>query len=243
MDTQIRVHSLQHVPFEDSANIGLWAENKGHVLTRTRLYENEPFPDLDSFDMLVIMGGLMNVYEYDTYPWLLRERQFIRHAIEQKKAVLGVCLGAQLLADILGARVKRNRHREIGWHPVKLTPRGRRCSLFDDFPGTFMAFQWHGDTFSLPARALLLARSRGCTNQAFLYGDRVLGLQFHLEYSAESIQRMLKHCAHEMVRGPYTQQAEEIKRGFYWVKSTETMLFRILDRLEALLLAEQTISV
>lgn len=235
MDTHIRLHVLQHVPFEDAANIGTWAEQKGCPITRTRLYENEPFPEHDSFDMLVIMGGLMNIYEYDTYPWLLRERQFIREAIERKKAVLGVCLGAQLIADVLGGKVKRNANKEIGWHQVQMTSKGKNCEFFNSFAKTFTAFHWHGDTFSIPPKAQRLAKSAACSNQAFLYGDRVLALQFHLEYSIESIEKMIRNCSDELVEAPYIQQPDEIRKGYYWVKSTEKMLFLLLGRLEQIL--------
>ncbi len=238
MDTQIRLHVLQHVPFEDAANIGTWAEEKHYPITKTRLYENEPFPEHDSFDMLVIMGGLMNVYEYDTYPWLLRERQFIKEAIERKKAVLGVCLGAQLIADVLGGKVKRNANKEIGWHQVRMTSKGKNCELFDSFSSTFTAFQWHGDTFSIPPKAQRLAKSAACSNQAFLYSDRVLALQFHLEYSEDSIERMIRFCSDELVDAPYIQQPEELRKGYYWVKSTEKMLYLLMDRLEKTLQAQ-----
>jgi GMP synthase-like glutamine amidotransferase len=117
----MRIHYLQHVPFEDSAKIGEWARDTGHTVTCTRLCDEEALPPLNSFDWLVIMGGPMNVYEHQAYPWLVPEKRLIERAIEHGKFVLGVCLGAQLAADVLGGPVTKNRYREIGWFPVSLT--------------------------------------------------------------------------------------------------------------------------
>jgi GMP synthase-like glutamine amidotransferase len=229
----MRIHCLQHVPFEDAANIADWAIGRGHSVTCTRLYAGEPLPPTDAFDWLAVMGGPMNIYQHDAFPWLVSEKDFIRKAIERGKCVVGVCLGAQLAADVLGGRVTANAHKEIGWFPVKLTPPGRRSALFDGFPEEFVAFHWHGDTFAIPPDAEGLATSEACENQAFQYAGRVLGLQFHLDYSIESIEKMLRHCGDELVGGPYVQTAEAIRESCCRVAATTALLGRLLDNLES----------
>src|SRR3972149_5577170 len=178
----MRIHSLEHEPFEGLANIEVWAKKKGYIITRTLLFNNEELPEMNDFDWLVIMGGSMNVYEEEKYPWLREEKNLIAEAIASKKMILGVCLGAQLVADVLGGRVSKNRYNEIGWFPVTLTEEARNSSIFFNFPGTFTAFHWHGDTLRIPHGAKKIAQSEGCANQAFEYG-KTIGLQFHLEYS------------------------------------------------------------
>ncbi len=148
----MRIHSFEHVPFEDLAQIGVWAENQGYKLSRTRFYANEQLPALSELDWLVVMGGPMNIYEEDRYPWLAQEKAFIGEAISQGKLVLGICLGAQLIADVLGGPVSRNQYKEIGWLPVSLRAAASSSPLFHNFPSEFIAFHWHGDTFAAPSR-------------------------------------------------------------------------------------------
>jgi GMP synthase-like glutamine amidotransferase len=228
----MRIHYLQHVPFEDAANIAVWARDQGHAVTSTRLCEAEPLPALDSFDWLVIMGGPMNIYQHDAHPWLGPEKKFIERAIEHQKLVLGICLGAQLVADVLGGEVTQNSHKEIGWFHVSLTDQGCRAPLLKGFPQRFQAFHWHGDTFSIPSGAERLAESEACANQAFQYAGRVLGLQFHLDYSVESIEKMLRHCGHELSDGPYVQSAETIRASYHCVPAIGRLLDQWLENLQ-----------
>jgi GMP synthase-like glutamine amidotransferase len=228
----MRIHYLQHVPFEDAANIAVWARGRGYPITRTLLYENEPLPPLDSFDLLAIMGGPMNVYENDAYPWLVGEKRFIRDAIDGGRRVLGICLGAQLVADVLGGRVTGNAEKEIGWFEVTLTDDARQDSLLAGFPPRFVPFHWHGDTFSIPPGAVRLARSEACENQAFQYGDRVLGLQFHLEYSADSFEQMQANCGEELVEGRYIQKADEMLAAPERRQDSERLLKCLLEAME-----------
>ena len=206
----MRLHSLQHVPFEDLAHIESWAQERSHSVSRTLLFNNEPFPEMSEFDWLVILGGPMNIYEEEEFPWLKREKKFIAEAIARQKVVLGICLGAQLVADVLGGKVFKNLHKEIGWYPVRLTPGARESSIFRLLPAEFVAFHWHGDTFSIPPGGIRIAESEGCPNQAFEYHGRVIGLQFHLESALESIQRLIRNCEGELVDGKYIQSAEEM---------------------------------
>ena len=156
----------------------------------------------------------MNIYEEKEYPWLAAEKKFIGTAIEKGKIVLGICLGAQLIAGVLGGRVVRNRYKEIGWFPVSLRREGLESVPFRGFPNDFPAFHWHGDTFSLPLGAAMLAESEACPAQAFSYnGDRVLALQFHLESSTDSIRALIQNCSDELVDGEYIQSADAILRN------------------------------
>jgi GMP synthase (glutamine-hydrolysing) len=143
------------------------------------------------FGGLIVMGGPMNVDETDRYPFLADEVQWIRQAIAADLPVLGVCLGSQLLAKALGARVYPNRVKEIGWYQIELTNDGQGDLLFHTCQPTETVFQWHGDTFDLPAETVQLARSPQCENQAFRYSRGVYGLQFHLEVTLEIISDWL----------------------------------------------------
>lgn len=228
----MRIHCLQHVPFEGPAGIGDWAAGKGHSIRTTRLFEHRDLPDREDFDWLVVMGGPMGVRDEDDYPWMAREKAFLREAIGAGKTVVGICLGAQLIADALGAEVYRGPHKEIGWLPIELTEHGRGSGPLGFLPRQIEVFQWHADTFELPAGAIHLARSDGCEHQAFLYGGRVLGLQFHLESTPKSVAALVANCADEILPEKYVQDAEPMlaaKEADY--ERINQALFGILDRL------------
>jgi len=167
-------------------------------------------PDLGEIDWLVVMGGPMNIYEEDRYPWLIEEKRLIETAVAAGKTVLGICLGAQLIASVLGAAVVRNRVKEIGWFPVTATATAERSRVGRALPTQLAAYHWHGDTFELPVGAVQLARSRACEQQGFSYQDRVVALQFHLETTPESARALIEHCAGEIQEGPYIQSPEEM---------------------------------
>lgn len=206
----LKIHYLQHVPFEDPGFILHWASARGYTVTGTRFYAGGRLPAPQSFDLLVVMGGPMSVGDDDRYSWLAGEKRFIGAAIEAGKTVLGVCLGAQLIADVLGGRVYRNQYPEIGWFPVRLTHEGKESSFFRVLPTEFLAFHWHGDTFSIPSTCVRTAESDACANQAFEYDGRVFGLQFHLETTLEGIHALLENCSSELKPGPYVQNEKEI---------------------------------
>lgn len=229
----MRIHSLEHEPFEGLANIEVWAKKKGHSISRTLLFNNEELPEMNDFDWLAIMGGSMNIYEEEKYPWLVEEKKFITEAIAQGKIVLGVCLGAQLIADVLGGKVTKNKYKEIGWYPVNLTKEARNSSIFSALPSEFTAFHWHGDTFKTPHGAIRIAQSEGCANQAFEYDNgRVTGLQFHLDYSEKSINLMFQNCGDEIVEGKYIQKPDEIVSQISNVFKIQRLLNLLLDNLE-----------
>ncbi len=227
----LRILSLEHVPFEDAANIGPWAEQRGHQLRPVHLYDGDALPPVDDVDALVVMGGPMNIYQHAEYPWLVAEKEFIRGCLDAGKAMLGVCLGAQLIADQLGGPVSANGGREIGWFDVTLTPQGQSHPLLAGLPATFSAFHWHGDRLAIPPGAAHLASSAGCDNQAFAFGDNVLGLQFHLDYSAESIRKMIRNCGEELDGSAHVQSAGEILDADAKVAALRAKLEAVLDNL------------
>lgn len=206
----ITIHYLQHVPFEGPASIKQWADDNGHSIIGTHVYQNYSFPEIKSFDWLVVMGGPMSCYDEEKYAWMSDEKRFIRQSIDAGKTIVGICLGAQLIADVLGAAVYPNKHKEIGWFPVELTPQGIKSDLFKDIPRQFNAFHWHGDTFSLPDGAEHLVKSKGCEHQAFIYNDRIIGLQFHLESTNRSVKDLVKNCENEIIPGKYIHNSKEI---------------------------------
>jgi GMP synthase-like glutamine amidotransferase len=189
----MRIHWLQHADFEDLGCIGPWLEAQGHAVKGTRLYAGEAPPQPQAFDALIVMGGPMNIYEYEQHSWLRGEKALIRAAVDAGKRMLGVCLGAQLLADVLGGPVTRNRHSEIGWFPLRQTEAGLRSLWLAGLPPEFTGFHWHGDTYALPPGAECLASSAGCAQQAFALGERVLGLQFHLEVTRANAEEWFRH--------------------------------------------------
>ena len=204
----MRAHYFQHVPFEGLGSIEPWLGSKGYDLTGTRFFEAADLPDRKEIDLLVIMGGPMSVNDEGRFPWLSLEKNFVREMIESGKPVLGICLGAQLIANAMGAQVTANQEKEIGWFPIHaVTPVDD--SVFR-FPPSVTAFHWHGETFDLPAGAIRLARSEGCGNQAFQLGKRVIGLQFHLETTPTLARELVAHCREEIVPSRYVQTAEEI---------------------------------
>lgn len=226
----IRIHYLQHVPFEGLGCIGQWVTQHQHTLTATRFFANDELPSLSDFDMLIVMGGPMGIYDDEKYPWLTEERQFIRQAIEANKSVLGICLGSQFIAHAMEANVYPNSEKEIGWFDISLTEAGRQSKLLDGFDATFPVFHWHGDTFELPSRAKHLFQSEGCKNQGFIH-DNVLGLQFHLEVTPESLKEMIKHGKDELTEGKYIQNEENIIAHQHLIPQNNEMMFRILERL------------
>jgi len=204
----MRAHYLQHVPFEGPGSIRSWLAAAGYEVTCTRLHAAADLPEAGAVDYLVIMGGPMSVNDEDRFPWLAPEKRFIREVIASGKPVLGVCLGAQLIAAAMGARVFRNPVKEIGWFPVSGLDPGDGPVF--RFPPSTTVFHWHSETFDLPPGAIRLAKSEGCENQAFQLGGSVIGLQFHLETTPESARELITHCRDELVPSTYIQTEEEI---------------------------------
>ncbi len=227
----LKVHWFQHAPFEGLGSIAEWLARKAAQVSSTRFFERAVFPSLDDLDLLIVMGGPMSVNEENAHPWLKEEKELIAEAIGRGSAVLGICLGAQLIAAALGARVRRNDFTEIGWFPVEATGGTAAGGLDGILPRRLEAFHWHGETFDLPQGARHLARSEACSNQAFAFADRVLGLQFHLETTRASALALVESCRADLAPGPFVQ-AEDLVLGtpdqFRRIKAA---MGSVLDRL------------
>jgi GMP synthase-like glutamine amidotransferase len=226
----MRIHVLQHVAIEGPAFIQTWAQEHGHELSITHLYRGETPPPLSEIDWLVIMGGPMSVHDEGEIAWLRDEKRTIRAALDANKTVLGICLGAQLIADVLGAPVTLNSQREIGWFPVEKV---EESPLWRDMPPHFTAFHWHGETFALPAGAVHLARSEACENQAFAMGHKVLGLQFHLEVTPDTVQQFVEHGRDELQPTPFVQSESTMYGQDEHFSGSNQAMRQLLDNLAA----------
>ena len=225
----MRIVCLQHVAFDGPGAIEHWARTRGHDFAITRLFQEDPLPESASVDMLVIMGGPMSVHDEAEYAWLRAEKHLVERCLGSRKFVFGVCLGSQVLAQCLGARVYRNLHKEIGWYPIHRQPAAADSQTLQ-LPATTEVLHWHGETYDLPAGGSHLAASEGCPIQAFEHPS-ALGLQFHLEATRPSLEDLIRHCGEEIGSGPYEQPVEQILAGEQKHGDTARgVLFETLDR-------------
>jgi GMP synthase-like glutamine amidotransferase len=225
------IHCLQHEPGEGPGGVAHWAAARGHRIRATHLYRGDPEPGFEEGDWLVVLGGGMNVYDTDRHPWLSVERRLIRESVGAGRVVLGICLGSQLLASALGARVRRNEETEIGWFPVRKTAEGNGVRLFDGFPGEAEVFHWHGDTFDLPAGAVRVFASGACANQAFVVGRRTIGIQFHPEMTPAIAASIVEAEGDGLAGGRFVQPQAEVLRDGGRFARMNGWLFSLLDAL------------
>jgi GMP synthase-like glutamine amidotransferase len=230
----LRIVCIQHADAEGPGAIAPWARERGHALVALRFDQGHLAPPADSVDLLVVLGGGMNVYETERFRWLAREKRFVRAVIDAGRPVLGICLGSQLVADALGAAVRRNGEREIGWHGVTKTAEGAASPFLAGWPDGAPLFQWHGDTFDIPDGAVHLARSAACAHQAFSWGDRVVGVQFHPEMTHGIAAAICASDADDLAPALYVQPAAEMLADPARFEAAGTGLAVLLDRLAAL---------
>jgi GMP synthase (glutamine-hydrolysing) len=183
-----RVLLLQHESFEAFGTLDPLLKREGIRIRYVNFERNpEAIPSLDGYDGLILMGGYMGVYESLIYQHLKVEMQLIEEALRRGMPILGICLGSQILAHVLGAEVRKHSEREMGWVPVHLTDQGKADPIFSHFGSSEVLFQSHGDTFDIPSSANHLAFSEVCHGQAFRYGENVYGFQFHIEIDRPTI--------------------------------------------------------
>ncbi len=234
----MNIHYIQHVAFEGLSSIEPYLLEKGHQLSSTQLYKGESLPSIDDLDWLIVMGGPMGIYDYDEYTWLKAEKAFIKQAIDAGKTVLGICLGAQLIADVLGSEsgnkaVYAGQHKEIGWFNIQSSAELDDTVLAGVFPQSFEAFHWHGDTFDTPVGAKALGASEACLHQGFIYDNRVVGFQFHLETTPDSAAALIKHCGDELDGSTYVQSAQAMLEDKLRFTRLNGLMYQVLDKLGA----------
>lgn len=229
----MHIHYLQHVAFEDLGSMQQWFRDQDFQISATHLYAGESPPELHDIDWLIIMGGPMGVNDENLYPWLADEKIFIEKAIASGKTILGICLGAQLIAHVLGAGIAKNSHREIGWFPLRVHEEAAQTTIGKILRTHPLAFHWHGDRFEIPAGATPLASSVACDNQAFIYQDRVVGLQFHLETTEHSANKLIEHCGNELDDSRYVQDIAEMlstKERFHTINQAMAEILEAMSR-------------
>lgn len=205
----MRIHCLQHASFDGPAYLPLWADERAHTFTPVLVPAGEPLPATEDFDALIVMGGPMSLRDERHHPWIRQERRLLEQTIAAEKPIFGICLGAQLMARILGAPVAPGPHPEIGWFPVETLPAVRESWIDGCLPTQFKSFFWHEETFDIPAGAVQIARSEAYENQGFVWGHH-LALQFHLEVTPEWAAMLVDRDAAQLVEHPFIQRADDI---------------------------------
>jgi len=218
---KLRVAILQQSEGTPPGSSLEWLADRGHDYVLCRLDRNQSLPSLDDVDMIIVLGGSMNVDDLELHPWLATEKAWLKQAITTGKTCLGLCLGGQLLAQIMGGKVRKHAHWEVGWHPVNFT-NGKILTVF----------QFHQDTFDLPDRARLFASNPITVHQAFSIGHRTIGLQFH----PEATEAWIRECSNEKPYplGPYVQTPQQLREGIGYLAPMKIWFFDLLDQLAAM---------
>ena len=199
---------FQHHPLEGLGTIQHWLDNHQASITYHKFFEDHSIPNIDDYDGLIIMGGPMSVNDEDEHPWITDAVKTIKRAIDGNKKVLGICLGAQLIAKSLGAIVKPNQHREIGLHPISPV-KTSNTDVFN-FPNPLNVIHWHSQTFDIPINANHIAQSKACSNQGFQIGKNVIGLQFHLELDKDSLKSLVQEFKDQLIQDQYVHNEGRI---------------------------------
>jgi GMP synthase-like glutamine amidotransferase len=207
-----KVLMLKHISIEGGGTIEDYLISNKWEIDRRELQDGDAVPSRLGYDAIIILGGPMNVYEEDKYPFLKDEDKLIKEAIKKDIPTLGICLGAQLIAKAAGAKVTKNKVKEIGWYKVNLTDAGKNDHVFRGISDSFDVFQWHGDTFGIPENGTLLATAELCTNQALKVGKNIYGLQFHVEVTEDMIYKWIDSYDEELESLKGIIDVEKIRR-------------------------------
>ena len=233
----MNIHIVMHESFEAPGAIATWANKNNHTVTYTHLYKGDVFPSsANSFDFLIVMGGPQSpatAQEDSPHFDAQAEISFIKQSIDSDKIMLGVCLGAQMIGEALGARFEHSPNREIGIYEVELTAEGKVDPILGSFPSKFMVGHWHGDMPGLLPDSKVLAKSAGCPRQIVRYRPKIYGFQCHFEFTPESIEVMIQNCSDELEKFkslPFVQGPNELRANNY--EPSNELLFAFLDSIK-----------
>ena len=230
----IRIHTLEHDNLNFSrTNITRWVSENGHQIASTDVFRSAPLPQLDEFDWLMVMGGSQHAWEENLNSWLAPEKAFVKETLAAGKVVIGICFGAQVLAEALGGNLFPNEQPEVGWYEVNLNDEGRRSFLFNDLPDTFTTFHWHSDHYSLPAGCIRLADSAPTANQVFVKpGEPVIGIQFHPEYTRRMVMEFAEDYGHQWIPNAYVAGKDAIIEMTPQIPDTYWLMEGLLKNIE-----------
>ncbi|ARK20949.1 hypothetical protein CSV69_15595 [Sporosarcina sp. P26b] len=238
----MKVCILQHEGLVAPGFVKEWVISRCHEMQIIRVDCGQEYPPIENFEMLIILGGQAGAYEEQEYPWLIREKKWIRSVADSGKPIFGICLGAQLLASVYGKSVRKAKYKEIGWWKISFVENSESHVLLEGLPNEIPFFQFHQDTFDLPEDAVLQADNEAFDNQAFTIGRSILGVQFHPEIDNEYLQRILDKFGDSFEKGRYTQTSQEIANK-ETCQQSKKYLFQILDNFERLIDQENTSSI
>lgn len=230
----MHLHYFQHNHFEDSGFIGDWAISNNFSTSVTRFDLKPELPSIEDFDWLVIMGGAMGVHDSDQYPWITEEIEFIKKAIQAGKIVIGVCLGSQMIASALGARIYKNTEPELGFWPINFSQEAQQDNVFRNFPANLEVMHFHFDTFTLPEGAILMAGSTVTLVQAFRYGKNVFALQFHSELTESNLPAFIKELETEIIPGTFVQNPQEMLQKINYCSINNEIFSKVLYEISML---------
>ena len=228
----MKIHVLHHVHLPIKHGITRYLEESLHEVSHTYVFETPPFPAISDIDWLIVMGGPMSANDEATRAWLVPEKQFIKDVIDAGKTVLGICLGAQLIAHALGAAVTKNPYPEFGWHQLTPSAEVHKTLLGDVFKQEQTLFHSHSETFGIPTNAIRIASSQACENQGFIYDNRVIAIQFHPEITPELAALFTTHCDEHWAATPYCKIERPNKRTDELFNSSASFIKTLLGKIE-----------
>ena len=213
----MKIHIFQHTKLSTPGSVTEWLKERKLEATTTRFFEGDSLPNVEDVDFLIICGGGMGVHDEQDHPWLVEEKKFIRRCLDEGKSIFGICLGAQLIAHVKGAEVKKHKHWEVGWHPIEIEGYGR-----------LNCFQYHQDTFDIPQGARKFATNDITSNQGFMIGENVIAVQFHPEADEVKVDVYSNDCT---ASGEFVQTREAMMNGCHFISEQKAWMFSQLDKL------------